>query len=127
MLTMYILILQLSTDIKMSTSEVFKQFYVKLVMILPMDDPLLTAELFACGLLPGDLKQQISAMQTPVDKATCFLDHKISSDVSVGNSTSFNKLLDVMEDSGIDSLKELAEEIKIALKEGPVNTDNAAG
>ena len=111
----------------MSTSEVFQQFYVKLVKKLPMDDSLFTAELFACGLLPGDLKQQINAKNTPVDKATCFLDHKISSDVSVDNSTSFNKLLDVMEDGGNDSLKELAEEIKIALKEEPVNTDNAAG
>ena len=111
----------------MSTSEVFQQFYVKLVKKLPMDDSLFTAELFAHGLLPGDLKQQIKAEKTPVDKATYFLDHKISSDVSVDNSTSFNKLLDVMEDSRNDSLKELAKEIKTALKEEPVNTDNAAG
>ena len=111
----------------MSTSEVFQQFYVELVTILPMNDSLFLAKLFAHGLLPGDLKQQINAKNTPVDKATCFLDHKISSDVSVGNSTSFNKLLDVMEDSGNDSLKELAEEIKIALKRGPLNTDNATG
>ena len=108
----------------MSTSEVFQQFYVKLVKKLPIDDSLFTAELFAHGLLPGDLKQKIKAEKTPVDKATCFLDHKISSDVTAGNSTSFNKLLDVMEDSGNDSLKELAEEIKTVLKEG---TDNAAG
>ena len=111
----------------MSTSEVFQQFYVELVTILPMDDSLFLAKLFACGLLPGDLKQQIKAEKTPVDKATCFLDHKISSDVSVGNLRSFNKLLDVMEDSGNDSLKELAEEIKIALKRGLVNNDNDAG
>ena len=111
----------------MSTSEVFQQFYVKLVKKLPMDDSLFLAKLFACGLLPGDLKQQINAKNTPVDKATCFLDHQISSDVSVGNSTSFNKLLDVMEDIGNDSLKELAKKIKIALKEGSDNTDNPAG
>ena len=111
----------------MSTSEVFRQFYVKLVKKLPMNDSLFTAELFAHGLLPGDLKQQIDAKNTPVDKATCFLYQKISSDVSVGNSTSFNKLLDVMEDSGNDSLKELAEDIKTALKRGPLNTDNATG
>ena len=111
----------------MSTSEVFRQFYVKLIKILPMNDPLFTAELFASDLLPGYLKQKIEAEKTPVDKAKCFLDHKISSNVSVGYSTSFNKLLDVMEDSGNDSLKELAKEIKTVLKEGPVNTDNAAG
>ena len=102
----------------MSTSEVFKQFYVKLIKLLPMDDPLFTAELFVCDLLPGNLQQKIEAEKTPVDKAKCFLDRKISSDVSVGYSTSFNKLLDVMEDSGNDSLKELAEEIKTVLKQG---------
>ena len=111
----------------MSTSEVFRQFYVKLVKKLPMDDSLFTAELFTCGLLSDNLKQKIKAKETRVDKATCFLDDKISPDVSVGYSTSFNKLLDVMEDSGNDSLKKLAKEIKTVLKEGPVNTDNAAG
>ena len=110
----------------MSTSKVFQQFYVKLVTILPMDDSLFLAKLFGYGLLPGDLKQKIKAEKTSVDKATCFLDHRISSDVSVGNSTTFNELLNVMEDSG-NSLKVLAEEIKTALKEGSVNTDNAAG
>ena len=63
---------------KMSTSEVFQQFFVKLIKILPMDDPLFTAELFTCDLLPGNLKQKIEAKETRVDKATCFLDDKIS-------------------------------------------------
>ena len=100
----------------MSTiSEVFKNFYVKLIKTLPLDDSLFVAELFACGLLPGDLKQQIKAERTPMDKATCFLDHTISHDVSVGNSTSLHKLLDVMEQSDNDSLKDLTKQIKIGL------------
>ena len=111
----------------MSTSKVFQRYYYELVVILPMDDALFLAKLFACGLLPGDLKQSIKAEKTQAKKATCFLDHRISSDVSIGNSTTFNKLLNVMEDSGNDSLKVLAEEIKTALKEETVNTDNAAG
>ena len=111
----------------MSTSKVFQQFYFKLVRKLPMDDSLFSAQLVTCGLLPGDLKQKIKAKETPADKATCFLDHRISSDVSIGNLTTFNELLNVMEDSDNDSLKVLAEDIKTALKEGIVNTDNAAG
>ena len=111
----------------MSTSKVFRQFYVKLVRILPMDDSLFSAQLFTCGLLPDDLDDKIKAKETPADKAKCFLDHRIRSDVSIGNSTTFNELLNVMEDSDNDSLKVLAEEIKTALKEGIVNTDNAAG
>ena len=103
----------------MSTSEVFQRFYEKLVTMLPMDDSLFLAKLFGCGLLPGNCKQQIKAEKTPVDKATCFLDHRISSDVSVGDSTSFNKLLSVMENSGFENLKALAGEIKTALKPQP--------
>ena len=98
-----------------TTSEVFKKFYVKLIKTLPLDDSLFVAELFACGLLPGDLKQQIKAERTLIDKATCFLDHTISRDVSVGNSTSLHKLLDVMEQSDNDSLKDLTKQIKIDL------------
>ena len=111
----------------MSTSGVFQQFYVTLVTILPMDDPVFLGKLFACNLLPLNLKQKIMAEKTRANKATCFLDDRINTDVSIGNPTSFNKLLDVMEDCGCDSLKELAEKIKATLKEGPVNTDNAAG
>ena len=111
----------------MSTSEVFKQFYVKLVTVLPMDDSLFVANLYSCGLLPGDLKNQIKAEKTSIDKATCFLDHTIIPDVSVGNSANFNKLLDVMEKSGNDNLKVLVNEIETTLKEGPPNTDNTAG
>ena len=103
----------------MSSSEVFRRFYVKLVTMLPMNDPLFVAKLFACGLLPGNLEQDIKAEKTPVDKATLFLGHRIKTDISVDDSTNFNKLLNVMEDSDYDNLKMLAEEIKTALKPQP--------
>ena len=103
----------------MSAGEVFQQFYVELVTALPMNDSLFLANLFTRGLLPGDLKQQIRVEKTLTDKATCFLDHKISHDVSIGNSTSFYQLLNVMEDSGNKTLKMLA---GAALKKGPSST-----
>ena len=80
-----------------------------------MDDALFSAELFTCDLLPGNLEQQIKAEKTPVDKAKCFLDHRIKTDISIDDSTSFDKLLNVMEDSSYDNLKVLAEEIKTAI------------
>ena len=111
----------------MSTSKVFRQFYTKLVTTLPMDDKVFLAKLFAGGLLTGDLREQIDAQMTAAQKSSFFLNQTISSDISVGISTSFNMLLDVMEDSDYFSVNALAKEIKTALKEGPVNTDNAAG
>ena len=86
-----------------------------------MDDSLFIAELFACGLLPGDLKYQVEAKKTRIDKVTCFLDSKISRDISIDNSTSLNKLLTVMEQSDNDSLKDLAKQIKTTLGGETVN------
>ena len=111
----------------MSTSEVFQQFYVELIKTLPMNDAVFLAQLVAEGLLTGDLKQHIDAQMTSAQKSLIFLDQKIHPDIFVGISTSFNKLLDIMEDSEYISVKALAEKIKTALNEGPVNTDNAAG
>ena len=100
----------------MSTSEVFKQFYVELVTILPVDDTMFLAKLFSCDLLPGNLMNEIKAERTPADKAMCFLNGKINRDISNGDVRSFNKLLDVMEESRNDSLKVLAMKIKTAVK-----------
>ena len=101
---------------KMSTSEVFKQFYFKLVTILPVDDTTFLAKLFSCNLLPGNLMNQVMAKETRADKAVCFLNGKISSDISIGDFRSFDKLLSIMEDSGNNSLKLLAKKIRTALK-----------
>ena len=48
----------------MSTSEVFKQFFAKLVKSLPMDDPIFVAELFSHNLLPGDHYDQVGSQST---------------------------------------------------------------
>ena len=99
----------------MSTSEVFTEFYDELVAILPMDDSRFVAKLFTHKLLPGNLKQRIEAKQTVEDKATYFLDHAIEPGVSVDNSESFCKLLELMGKSGNITLKTLADKIKTAL------------
>ena len=100
----------------MSTGEVFKQFYVELVTMLPVDDTIFLAKLFSCDLLPGNLMNEIKAEKTTVDKAMCFLNSKISRDISSGDFNSFNKLLNIMEESGHDSLKGLAKKIRTALR-----------
>ena len=102
----------------MSHNDVFVKYYEKLVVALPMDDVMFTARLFSHGLLPGNLKQQVQSQTTSEEKATYFLDHKINPDVTISNFTSFDTLLEVMENWESDSLKELAKEIKTTLMEG---------
>jgi len=112
----------------MSTSEVFKQFYAKLVKTLLINDGGFVAELYSSGLLPGSLKNQIKAEKTPEDKAMCFLDGKINPDISIGDFTSFDKLLNVMEECENDSVNILAANIKTTLKgELAVNINNVTG
>ena len=111
----------------MSTSEVFQQFYVKLVSLLPMNDSLFLAELFKCGLLSMNFKEEMEAKITRANKAAFFLDHRINSELSAGYSESFTKLLNLMEDCGHHSLKLLTSEIRAALKGQLINWDNVSG
>ena len=111
----------------MSSGEVFKQFYHKLVTTLPMNDVTFTAHLFSDDLLPGNLNDQLKSLATASDKAAHFLDCVIKPAVTIGVDRSFNELLNVMEDSEYSNVKELAQQIRSKLKEGPVNTDNNAG
>ena len=89
----------------MSTSEVFKKFYVQLVKKLPMNDTLFIAELFANDLLPGDHKECVESLPTKSKKASHFLDHVIKPSVTSDDGCSFDKLLDVMEDSDHQGVK----------------------
>ena len=106
----------------MSTSEVFKQFYYKLVVTLPMSDVTFTAQLVSHDLLPGDLNDQMKSLATASDKAAHFLDRVIKPAVTIGVVRGFNELLNVMEDSEYFNVKELAQQIRSKLKEGSVNT-----
>ena len=89
-------------------TQVFQQFYNKLVETLPMDDPNFTAKLYSARLLSSYLKEYVESRSpaTRTEKATRFLDQVIKPSV-----TSFDKLLHVMEDSEYQHVKELAEQI----------------
>ena len=106
----------------MSTKQVFQQFFVELVNMLPMHDPEFLAQLLERDLLPDNLIKA-KARAARADKAADFLYSKIYPDISFGNSTSFNMLLDVMKNTENDRLKALAEKIEVVLKEEV----NAAG
>ena len=98
-----------------STERVFRQFYVKLVKSLPLQNAIFLAELFSAHILSIDLKKKIKAEKTPEDKATCFLDDKIYHDISKGDLRSFDALLNIMKKKEFRILNSLAEKIKVAL------------
>ena len=120
MLSLYILLV----IGEMSTSDVFKMFYLKLAKCLPMDDTVFRAELFVNDLLPGDHKERVESLTTESDKAVYFLDHVIKPSVTGGDhGSSFDKLLNVMEDSDHQGVKELAKEIRTSQRKRS-NSDN---
>ena len=111
-----------------STERVFKQFYVKLVKSLPMQNAVFLAELFSAHMLSIDLKRSIKAEKTPEDKAMCFLDDRIYLDISKGDFRSFDALLNIMKKRDFRTLNNLAEKIKVALVvEAAVNPSNTEG
>ena len=108
---------------EMSTSEVFKEFYCKLVETLPMNDALFIAKLYSCDLLPDDIKEYVQSLPTRANKAMYFLDHVIKPSVTTGVGSSFDQLLNVMEDSEHQGVKELAKLIRTNLRKRS-NSDN---
>jgi len=113
------------TGIKeMASAEVFKEFYAKLVKALPMNDALFIAELVSNDLLPGDLEEQLESQKTSADKATHFLKRVIKPSVSSRDSNSFDKLLNVMEDSEYEHVKELTKLIRTSLRKR-LNSENS--
>ena len=103
--------------------EVFKEFYSKLVETLPMNDALFIAKLYSCDLLPDDIKEYVQSLPTRANKAMYFLDHVIKPSVTTGVGSSFDQLLNVMEDSEHQGVKELAKLIRTSVRKRS-NSDN---
>lgn len=105
-------LLQTTMSVSTKKFDVFKQFYCKLVGMLPMNDSLFIAKLFSARLLPHDMFEKLQNMCiTSADKATQFLDCLIYWD-----DISFNVFLDVMEDSEYCCVEQLAKEIRTSLE-----------
>ena len=101
-------------EISSPSTKVFQQFYSELVKKLPVDDTVFIAELFSNNLLPGDLKNQLKLLhRTSRDKAAFFLDSAIEPSVTSDGGSSFDKLLNVMNDSEYQHVKEFAKQIRM--------------
>ena len=92
--------------------DVYKDYYCKMVTVLPMDDDSFTAKLYSLKLLPGDTKDKLNSKPTKVEKATYFLDTVITPALNIADYTSFHKLLEAMEKYDSSSVTNLAKEIK---------------
>ena len=77
-----------------------------------MDDVRFIAKLYSERLLPGNLKSELKSQKTSADKAALFLDNVIEPSVISDGGSSFDKLLNVMEDSEYEHVKKLGVQIR---------------
>ena len=99
----------------MSSHEVLKIFYSRLVGSLPMDDPLFIAELRSHGLLPADAEDRIETKSTRVEKGRYFFSNVIMPSLVIDDSH-FMELLNIMQQSKHFHLEQLSVDIKHMLK-----------
>ena len=95
--------------------EVYKQFYEKLVKSLPLTDAHFRAALVSKQMFFGDLKAQVDAKGTNVEKSEHFLANSIDSSLEVGLTNPFVSLLQVMEKFDSPALRCLAKDINTSI------------
>ena len=91
--------------------NVFKDYYEKLVCVLPTSN--ISPQLVSEGIITIDDKEEITSMTRSDDKAS-FVLRFIAKSLQAGITNSFNVLLGIMEKYGGD-VSILANDIKIAL------------
>ena len=101
--------------------QVYSSYMAKLVKCLPMDDPLFIAELSTENLLPGNTQATIQSLPTSADKSSYFLTQIIKPAIDTESTSSFDKLLIIMENCEFLHVQQLARNIKadIAKTNGP--------
>ena len=101
--------------------QVYTSYMAQLVKCLPMDDPLFIAELSTKNLLAGNTQATIQSHPTSADKSSYFLTHIIKPAIDTESTSSFDKLLIIMENCEYLHVQELARKIKaeIAKTNGP--------
>ena len=84
----------------------------KLVKCLPMDDAHFITILSAQQLLPGDTENKIKTLSTQADKASYFLSHVIKPAIDINETSSFDKLVSIMQNCDYIHVQKLAVTIK---------------
>ena len=97
------------------TKKVYREFHLKLLESLPMHDAVFLELLKHQNLFSGDLKEQVLARHTRMEKAVWFLDNAIEHSLNIDNLNPLCKLLTAMADEMYlknSSLKQLATQIE---------------
>ena len=92
-----------------TTQDIFKEFYPKLLKILPVD--CVINHLYSKKLLSSDHKCKLQDMSTNRDRAKYFLDEVIERGLEVDYKSQFDEMLAVMANSDDPPVKFLANEM----------------
>ena len=98
-----------------AVKEVYKDFRIRLLQSLPMNDILFLELLNKQNLFPGDLQAQTQAKDTPAEKAAWFLNNAIEPSLNVDKFEPLQKLLITMgneKDFKSDLLKQLSADMR---------------
>ena len=97
---------------KRSVNEVFQDYYQGLMFSLPMTDTKFLDDLYKQISIDENLKLNLESLTARKERTSYFLDHIIKPQISVGDNTSFIKLLNIMKKCNYDNVKDLAEQIE---------------
>ena len=88
--------------------EIFKEYHDKLLKELPLEMPEFYEKMKKkSGLIPDDVGTEINAKSGRAEKVRCFLQHVSENDIEL--------LLNQMENSGLENVIKLADDIKAAI------------
>lgn len=92
-----------------STNDTFKEFYPKLLKILPVD--CLITQFYAENLLSSAHKSKLDGLSTRKDKTKYFLDEVIEPGLNIDYTEQFDEMLAFMAKSDDPAVRFLAKEI----------------
>ena len=97
---------------KRSANEVFQDYFQAMMFSLPMTDARFLDDLYKHISIHKTFKSNLESLTVRKERTSYFLDHIMKPQISVGDNTSFVKLLTVMKTCDYDNVKDLAEEME---------------
>ena len=91
---------------------VFEEYAKEMIKCLPMNDPIFIADLFVNNLLSGDTKDELDDIPGRANEAQYLLYDVIKPSLDIDDTSSFNRLLSVMEHCDYQNVHTLSREIK---------------
>ena len=95
----------------MTHRKAYDNHFEDLVKCLPLDDARFIIKL-PRSLLPGDTEGKIEAKPTKAEKSLYFLSTVIKPALDVGDTSTFDALISVMENCGFNNVMKVVEDIK---------------